>query len=122
MLQTARGRALAERLPADADEWVPEIYPIEVAAGLRRAELSGRITADRAALALKRLLEGTQRRVEVTALLPEAWTLRHNLTVTDAVYVVLARHVGAVLVTADHRLAGAPGLGIDVITPPAGLS
>jgi hypothetical protein len=30
-------------------------------------------------------------------MLSEAWTLRDNVTVADALYVVLARHVGAEL-------------------------
>jgi hypothetical protein len=46
--------------------------------------------------------------VRVATLLPEAWSLRHNLTVADALYVVLARHLDAVLVTADRRLASSP--------------
>ena len=53
------------------------------------------------------------------ALLPEAWTLRHNVTVTDALYVVLARHLEAALVTADLKLAVAPGLDIEIVAPPA---
>lgn len=52
------------------------------------------------------------------ALLLEAWSLRHNLTVHDAVYVVLTRQLDdAVLVTADERLARAPDLGVEIIRP-----
>jgi predicted nucleic acid-binding protein len=36
--------------------------------------------------------------------------LRHNLTPYDAAYVALAEALGANLVTADARLANAPGL------------
>ena len=50
-------------------------------------------------------------------LLFAAWMLRHNLTVPDAIYVVLARQLGAVLVTGDRRLAAAPRLGVTVHTP-----
>ena len=48
--------------------------------------------------------------------------LRHNITVNDALYVVLARHLGAVLATADLKLARAPGLDVEVITVPAARS
>lgn len=48
------------------------------------------------------------RRAEVRPLLADAWTRRSNLTVADALYVVLAEHVGATLVTADERLARSP--------------
>ena len=42
--------------------------------------------------------------------------MRHTITIPDAIYVALARHLEAPLVTADLRLARAPGLGITVIT------
>jgi predicted nucleic acid-binding protein len=38
------------------------------------------------------------------------WALRDNLTVYDAWYVALAEALETELVTADHRLADAPGL------------
>jgi predicted nucleic acid-binding protein len=56
LLGTAAGRALQARLPSPAVEWVPEIYFAEVAGVLRRAELSGRMSVARAAVALDRLL------------------------------------------------------------------
>jgi len=37
------------------------------------------------------------------------WELRHNLTVYDAAYIALAEQLDVVLVTADRRLAAAPG-------------
>ena len=41
---------------------------------------------------------------------PAAWTLRDNLTYYDALYVALAARLGYPLLTADARLARAPGL------------
>jgi len=114
---TDRGRAIEAQLPDDSDEWVPETFFAEVAATIRRAELSLRVTPERASAALSALLAGTQHRVQIRSLLAEAWTFRHNLTIGDALYVVLARHLGAVLVTADIRLANAPGIGVEVIAP-----
>jgi len=52
------------------------------------------------------------RRDPIPPLLAEAWELRHNVTQRDALYVVLARRLGAALWTADGRLARAPDLGI----------
>lgn len=118
LLSTETGQALRGRLPTPAEEWVPEVYFAEVAATLRRAELARRLTPERASVALDDLLTAPQRRVQVKALLPEAWTLRHNVTVTDALYVVLARHLEATLVTADLKLAQAPGLDVDIVSPP----
>ena len=119
LLSTEIGQALAGQLSSPTEEWVPEIYLAEVAATLRRAELSGRVSSERAAVALSDLLVGPQRRVQVRALLPEAWTLRHNITVTDALYVVLPRHLNATLLTPDLKLAGSTGLGVEVLTAPS---
>ena len=43
-------------------------------------------------------------------LLGRVWELRHNLTAYDACYVSLAEAVQQPLLTADRRLANAPGL------------
>lgn len=117
LLNTSAGRALREKLPTPAVEWAPEIYFAEVAGTLRRAELTGRLSSTRTSVALDRLLAAPTRRVQVKPLLSEAWTLRHNITVTDALYVVLARHLDATLVTADVNLANAPGLDVTVLVP-----
>ncbi len=54
----------------------------------------------------------------VGPLLPEAWTLRHNVTIHDAVYVALTRQLDdAAPVCTDENLAHAPGLGVETITP-----
>lgn len=119
ILNTSTGAALRDLLPPEVEEWAPDVYVVEVAAVLRRAEIAGRITSQRAATALSRLLAAPMRRVSAARLLPSAWTLRHNLTVADGMYVTLARELSARLVTVDHRLANAPGIDIDVITPPA---
>ena len=56
--------------------------------------------------------------VSVAPLLVEAWQLRHNLTVHDALYVVATRRIdGATLVSTDRRLPNAPGVDVPVITP-----
>jgi predicted nucleic acid-binding protein len=49
-------------------------------------------------------------RVPHTALLARAWQLRDNVTVYDASYVALAELLSVPLITADAKLAGAPGL------------
>jgi len=53
-------------------------------------------------------------RYTLQPLLAAAWRLRHNLSLRDALYVTLARRLEASLVTADARLADAPGLGVVV--------
>ena len=45
----------------------------------------------------------------MVGLLPRIWELRDNLTAYDATYVALAEGLACDLVTADARLAQAPG-------------
>ncbi len=114
---TPVGRALSRQAPSSAVEWVPEIYFAEVAGVIRRAELTRRISTATANQLLSQVLAAPIRRAAVKPLLQEAWALRTNITIADALYVVLARHLNATLVTADRRLARAPNLGIQTISP-----
>lgn len=116
-LQTPIGRRLQARLPAEVDTWVPEHYFVECLAVLRRDEINVRYPAARVASAVERIVEGPLRRVSLRPLLREAWRLRGNLTVADALYVVVAQHLDCELVTVDQRLANAPGLPVRTITP-----
>lgn len=59
-------------------------------------------------------------RYALQPLLGSAWELRHNLALRDALYVSLARRLGAALLTADVRLAKAPALGVDVVLVASG--
>ncbi len=79
-------------------------------------ELRGELTATDALAAVRQLLALKVRRVSTVPLLPDAWAMRHNVTVADAPYVIIARRLGVALVTGDNRLARAPGLDVDVIT------
>ena len=47
-------------------------------------------------------------------MLARIWSWRANLTTYDAAYVALAEVLGAPLLTADERLANAPGLTVPV--------
>lgn len=107
LLDTATGRQLQDLLPTGATWWVPEHYFVETASVLRRAELRGAIPPALAVHAFATLLGASFRRTQVQPLLADAWRKRHNLTIADAVYVALADHLGATLVTTDRKLATA---------------
>lgn len=117
LLRTPIGNRLRTALPSGADEWVPESYFLEAPSVLRRLQLAGAIDASRADLALRRLLDSPAQRAQVKPLVSAAWAHRHNLTLADALYVVLARELHAPLVTTDRRMAHSPRLGIEVISP-----
>jgi predicted nucleic acid-binding protein len=88
----------------------PELIDLETASVIRRGLLAGRLHDRRAQLALTDLVTLPLHRVPHRPLLARCWELRENLTVYDAAYVALAELLDAVLVTADARLAGAPGV------------
>lgn len=79
LLAAAVGEALDRLLPTTRWKWVPEVYFAEVAGVVRRSELAGVITSERAAAAPDRLISTPVERVQVFPLLSEAWTLRRNL-------------------------------------------
>lgn len=106
-----------ERAVAAAEIWVPEHFYVETAATIRRLQLASQVTEERASIALSRLLATPAHRVQIRPLLSEAWTLRHNITVADALYVVMAKHLRATLVTLDVNLANVPTLGVDTLVP-----
>lgn len=117
LLLTPLGRQLLAKLPLDVEEWVPELYFAEVAAVLRRHALRQHYPAARIEVAHTRLLTSPVRRARVRPLLEEAKAMGRSITVAQAVYVILARHLDAPLVTTDVNLAGVPGLAVTTIMP-----
>jgi predicted nucleic acid-binding protein len=104
----ARSRLLGEQLAA------PELIDLEVLSVLRRQLSVGRMEARRALLALSDLADLPVRRAPHGPLLGRCWELRDNLTAYDAAYVALAEALGVPVLTADARLASAPGVRCDV--------
>lgn len=117
LLHSAAGRRVGTVVDGSTI-WVPEHFYVEVEAAIRRLELRGVVTPTRAIATVDRLLALPTRRASVrTTLASEAWALRHNLTIGDALYVVMARHLNARLITLDVRLANAPTLGVTTRVP-----
>ena len=99
----ARERLQGERLVA------PELFDLEVVAVIRKALVAGVLDDRRAAIALADLADLDLERVSHRPLLVRVWELRTNITPHDAAYVALAEMIEATLLTADRRLAQAPG-------------
>ena len=99
----ARERLQGERLAA------PELFDLEVVAVIRKALFAGLLDERRAAIAVSDLADLDLQRVSHRPLVARIWELRANLTPYDAAYVALAEMTEATLVTADRRLAQAPG-------------
>jgi predicted nucleic acid-binding protein len=110
LLRTARGEPLAARLLApDTSLHAPHLLDVEVAQVLRRFVARGEIAPERARQALVDLADLPWERYPHDLLLPRAWELRENLTAYDGVYVALTEVLAATLLTADGRIARAPG-------------
>jgi predicted nucleic acid-binding protein len=88
---------------------VPHLVDAEVAHALRAQVRRGRVGGGDAGAALARWARLGLRRFPAVGLLPRIWELRGNLTAYDATYVALAEALDCRLVTADARLAAAPG-------------
>lgn len=93
----------------------PDSINPEVLQSIRGIERSGEIDRIRAGEMVDDFLDMTLTRMPTIGLLEDAWGLRANVSAYDACYVALARELKAELITADRRLAGAPGLGIPLI-------
>lgn len=99
-----RDRLKGERLVA------PHLIDVEVVAAWRRLAGTGTLEEQRVGLARADLRSMAIERVPHGPLLERVWELRVNLTTYDATYVALAELLAAPLVTADAKLAGAPGI------------
>lgn len=99
----ARARLYGERLI------VPELADLEITSVLRRQMKFGILNARRARFALDDLAALPARRAPHRPLLSRCWELRDNLTIYDAAYVALAEAANTTLLTADQKLAKAPG-------------
>lgn len=87
----------------------PDLLDLEVASVLRTGWNKGLLDDIRAAAALEDLIALNVRRVPHRHLLPRVWELKGNVSPYDAAYVALAELMECPLVTADQKLAGAPG-------------
>lgn len=88
---------------------VPDLVDVEVVSVLRRRWLAKTMTARRFAAAVDDLGALPADRYPVRHFMPRAYELRANLSAYDATYVALAEQLGCTLITADRRLASAPG-------------
>lgn len=84
----------------------PDIFPVEVAHSLTRAERQARISPSQASILLTEVLLSRPRLHPYLPLLPQAVTIssRARIGVYDCLYVALAQREGCEFLTADDRL------------------
>jgi predicted nucleic acid-binding protein len=88
----------------------PDLVRVEVTSVIRRHSNTGQLTPGQAEIAIGDLLEFPIAIFPTTPLLRRIWDLRQNVTAYDGCYIALAEAVDSPLITADRRLASAPGL------------
>jgi predicted nucleic acid-binding protein len=86
---------------------VPAHFDAEVLSALGRLVRAERLPARQAADRVRRLQRIPAERHPLPALLLEAWRMRHNVRLVDALYVALAQQIRAPVLTTDARLASA---------------
>lgn len=97
----------------------PHLIDSEVASGLRRRVAARAVSPDAGWTAL-----GTWSRLGITrypvfSVLGRVWELRDNLSAYDACYVAIAESLDCALLSADGRLACAPGTRCPITVVPA---
>jgi predicted nucleic acid-binding protein len=106
----ADGRRTRQELRAADGLAAPDLVDVETVAVLRKRWLAGSLSDERFAAAIKDLQELDLDRYPALPLIGRAYELRANVTPYDATYVALAEMLGCELLTADRRLASAPGI------------
>ncbi len=108
----ARRYLSTERLAA------PHLVDAEVIQALRRLVARGSVSETDAGRAVRQWSQLGLKRLAVDRLTTRVWALRHNLSAYDASYVALAEALDCPLLTADVRLASAPGPGCPITLVP----
>jgi len=104
---TAKARKLRDDFQAGLlDLDAPDIFPIEIAHALTRAERQGRITPQQGAQLLIAILKTLPALHPYLPFLPRAYEISsaHRIGVYDCLYVALAEREKCDLVTADDKL------------------
>ena len=110
LLQTPVGRRIEERIFFGKESLhAPHLIDVEIAAALRRLEREGQISFPRIDQAFEDWMDLRIARYPHEVFLPEIWSHRHNYSAREAAYLVLAKKLGAALLTRDRRLASGYG-------------
>ena len=105
----AAGAAARGELRAADQVTAPDLVDVDTVSVLRRRWLARTLTEQRFEAAVGHLQQLRFERVPALRLVRRAFELRANVSAYDACYVALAERLDCELVTADGRLAAAPG-------------
>lgn len=103
------GSAARTVMRQERDLAAPDLVDVETVSVLRRRWIAGDLTARRFCTAITDLGELAISRHPTLPFMTRAYELRSSITPYDAAYIGLAEVLGCALLTADARLAAAPG-------------
>jgi predicted nucleic acid-binding protein len=103
------GRRARREFRDAGDVAAPDLVDVETVAVLRKRWIAGTVSDRRFAAAVEDLGQLDLDRYPALPFMRRAYELRANVTAYDSVYVALAETLGCELLTADGRLANAPG-------------
>ena len=106
---TSDGDRARAALLADPDLAAPDLVNVEVVSVLRKWWQRGHLSDHNMREAIANLAALDIARYPTLPLMARAYELRSNLTPYDAAYVALAEMLDCPLLTADIRMANAPG-------------
>jgi predicted nucleic acid-binding protein len=108
------GNAARAALREDTDLAAPDLVDVETVSVWRKRWLAGDLTAQRFRTAIADLSDLPMDRHPTLPLMFRAYGLRNNVSPYDAAYIALAELLECRLVTADARIARAPGIQCEV--------
>ena len=108
------GSAARAALREDTDIAAPDLVDVETVSIWRKRWLAGDLTAQRFRAAISDLHDLPILRHPTLPLMYRAYALRNNITPYDATYIALTELLQCRLLTADTRLARAPGIQCEV--------
>jgi predicted nucleic acid-binding protein len=109
------GIDVGERL-RDKDVHVPAHFDAEVISALGRLHRAGDLTQDQVEERVDLTAEAPIQRHLLAPLLQGAWQRHHNVRIVDALYIELATHINARIMTTDAGMASASPLADLVLT------
>lgn len=92
-----------------SDVAAPDLVDVETVAVLRKRWIAGTVSDERFAAAVDDLEQLDLDRYPTLRFMRRAYQLRANVTAYDSAYIALAEALDCELLTADRRLADAPG-------------
>ena len=109
----------ARRMLSESRLAAPHLVDAEVVQTLRKLLIRGSLTTREAERAVQRWSRLGVERFPLVGLVARMWALRENVSAYDAANVALAEALDCPLLTADARLAAAPGTSCPITVVPS---